>query len=590
MPNENVHCTEVTELPKIVDNGVNNNYGEWKMKSYHKLREWDLLKYIEGPDSVPPAIPTLIQPTEYHGLDENNVMATVRVPGNEIEYQNAIANARPWLIGNKTALVRIVAALPSHQLHLVQNVKYAKQAWENLCNVYQSRNSLHAATIKGQLMTHQCTSEMNVATWLNDMQNLYSLLCDLDVECMSDRDFALAILDLMPQDTSWRGFLSGLRAKVRDSDALGLPVDSTTFTTAIRDEHWYRHKDDHQNTSQIFSARVEAQKRSKAQKRSRPADIVATSTMPTPPHKRPRVRNPDSRCTNVHCRSKLSHDTADCIAYTGAKQGQYGEWWRGPWNIHLPESQRSKANNVPPKTHPAYSRWYSPTVNQTRTADNSTSTSTNTSLSRFTTAHIQSDDNIAQANSALTSGTNYYSQICDTVAHGTLPILNPTLPRDNACHHGSGVNRHVFHDRSAFEEYEPIAPLTVKGFGHNLSAVAIGQGSVRLEGRHKQTKCTILLTNVLHIPAAQTNLISGVQLDKAGVVSTLGHNSIFLSTNNEVIVSGTVVNDMYRLDVTIIIPNSIELASPPHIAPPSLALRIGPKHVGSDFYNASWDT
>ena len=35
------------ELPKIIDDGTNNNYGEWKMKSYYKLKEWGLLKYIE---------------------------------------------------------------------------------------------------------------------------------------------------------------------------------------------------------------------------------------------------------------------------------------------------------------------------------------------------------------------------------------------------------------------------------------------------------------------------------------------------------------------------------------------------------------
>ena len=34
-----------SELPKIIDDGTNNNYGEWETKSYHKLRDWDLLKY-----------------------------------------------------------------------------------------------------------------------------------------------------------------------------------------------------------------------------------------------------------------------------------------------------------------------------------------------------------------------------------------------------------------------------------------------------------------------------------------------------------------------------------------------------------------
>ena len=110
----------------------------------------------------------------------------------------------------------------------------------------------------------------------------------------------------------------------------------------------------------------------------------------------------------------------------------------------------------------------------------------------------------------------------------------------------------MFHDKSAFEDYKSIPPLTVKGFGQNLSATAIGWGTVCLVGHYNNKKCTILLTNVLHIPAAHTNLVSGIQLDKARVVSTLGHNSIFLSANNKIIVGGSIKNNMYCLNLNII--------------------------------------
>src|SRR5882672_1261403 len=65
------------------------------------------------------------------------------------------------------------------------------------------------------------------------------------------------------------------------------------------------------------------------------------------------------------------------------------------------------------------------------------------------------------------------------------------------------------------------------------------------------TKRIILLHNIFHIPAARSNLISGIQLDKAGVVSTLGNNSIFLSVNNNTIIIGTISNDMYHLNLTV---------------------------------------
>jgi hypothetical protein len=208
MPNnDNPHHTE---LPKLIDDGVNNNYREWKAKSYHKLCEWDLLKYIEGPESEPPYIPPLQQPAKYHGLNENDHIVTVRVLGNAAEHQLAVQNAKPWMTSNNITLSHIIATLPSIQLHSAQNAKYAKQAWENLHSVYQLQNSLHVATIKGHIMTYQCTPNMNTAIWLNDMQCLYNSLCDLEIEQMSDCKFALAILDLMPQDDNWWGFVSNL--------------------------------------------------------------------------------------------------------------------------------------------------------------------------------------------------------------------------------------------------------------------------------------------------------------------------------------------------------------------------------------------
>ena len=238
----------------------------------------------------------------------------------------------------------------------------------------------------------------------------------------------------------------------------------------------------------------------------------------------------------------------DCIAYKGAKQGQYGPWWRGPWNIHLPESQRSKENNVPPKTHPASSRSSQPTVNQT----------TDNSIDRSTTTPIHSDDYESQANLVASSDTVYHAWttgLDEGMIFTTLPVLNNHSPRDNSCHHDSGANRHVFHDRSAFQEYNIIQPLMVKGFGQNLSAVAIGRGTIRLETDDNNIqKHSILLQNVLHIPAARSNLISGIQLDKAGVISTLGNNSISLSVNNRVLVTGSVINDMYRLNLKIVPP------------------------------------
>ena len=95
---------------------------------------------------------------------------------------------------------------------------------------------------------------MDVAKWLDDMQELYNSLCDLDTDCMSDCEFALAILDLMLSDSDWQPFLSTLHTTVHNCDKQGVDIDSTSFITCIRDEHWHCHKDSYRNNSHIFSA------------------------------------------------------------------------------------------------------------------------------------------------------------------------------------------------------------------------------------------------------------------------------------------------------------------------------------------------
>src|SRR6266566_2224751 len=236
---------------------------------------------------------------------------------------------------------------------------------------------------------------------------------------------------------------------------------------------------------------------------------------------------------------------------------------------------------MPPKNHPLHGHWQVPTIHQTNMADNS--------LNRSTTAQIHSTD--SQANSSLAPNIYAWNTILhnyESVAQTTLPVLNPSLPRNNDCHHNSSANRHVFHDRLAFKDYEDIPPLTVKGFSHNLSATTIGRGMVHLEREYNGRRSQILLTNTLHIPAARTNLISGIQLDKAGIVSTLRCNTVSLSLNNKTIVINSIHNNMYRLHLKIAHPSSISLAS--QITPQSLTSRIAPKNVPSDFYTASWGT
>ena len=193
------------------------------------------------------------------------------------------------------------------------------------------------------------------------------------------------------------------------------------------------------------------------------------------------------------------------------------------------------------------------------------------------TCTVESSDPGLDIGATLISSSDVNFHAWSTLAdddhmHTTVNTLDPSLPHNDICHHNTGANRHVFHNRNAFETYEPTAPVTMQGFGHNLSTITTGCGTMQLESHCGSQVHNIVLQNVLHVPVAHMNLVSSIQLDKAGVMSTLGNGLISLMANGKTIVERRIVKDMYRLNLKIVPPNTILLAS--QLSTPSLILRV----------------
>ena len=170
---------------------------------------------------------------------------------------------------------------------------------------------------------------------------------------------------------------------------------------------------------------------------------------------------------------------------------------------------------------------------------------------------------------------SFDTHLDDEVIIATLPVLKHGDLHTDHCHYDSGANRHVFNDQTAFETYHRIQPVLVSGFGHDTSTLAIGCGTVRVQGQSENRSTTILLTHVLHIPAARSNLISGVRLNKVGVTAILGDDTATLSFRGQKIFDGTIYNDMFRLNLTIIRP-SAQRSLLSRIENPPLLPRIAP--------------
>jgi hypothetical protein len=336
---------------------------------------------------------------------------------------------------------------------------------------------------------------------------------------MLDQMFMLTVLGNISPDSEWHDLISHLRDRIGEYDAhqpKPIPITSAEFITGICDESWFHNQSSAQSNAYLFSARTTEEKRAP----KCPCAAEPSSTVAATPAKHLHIPN-DKTCTNPNCSGKRGHTFQECMVYGGGSQGKYTLWWRGPWNIHLPADQCCKANNVLPPSHPAYNKPGAPPKPTVYYAIDAGSAL----LWASPSPSPSTTDNEVHINTVTTNeipAHNCNMALDSDIIIASLPILDNAMTWNDACHHNSRANHHVFHDRATFEMYQPIEPLCVKGFSKGLVTMAIGRGMICILGWYGQCSCNIVLHNVLHIPAAHSNLISGTLLDKAGVSASVG--------------------------------------------------------------------
>jgi hypothetical protein len=389
---------------------------------------------------------------------------------------------------------------------------------------------------------------MDLDQWLLEMKRQYDTLSAIDEQLMTKQEFTLTILRNMPKTEAWRVIVNGYKSQIANYDKRGISIKPSEFISKIRDENWLYTKDNPQSSNYVFTARADAGK--KAQKWK----TIEQSSPESVKHARTDDSN-DKRQTCPNC-AKEGHGMAQCLMYKGGNAGNYPLWWHGPWNIHLPPEKRTQANRAKPSTLSASTK--SPTTPAAKAAV----CYVNPTADNISYAHITDADESDEDALSAETPTEF---ICNLQ-------LGNQGSRSDACYFDSGANRHVFHDRAAFTEYTEIGPLTVKGFDRDVTASAIGCGTVRLASHLAGRKTTLLLMNVLHIPTAHSNLISGALLAKKGVNILSAGDTFTLFSGVVTVASGVLHGDMYKLDVSIIRPPTQTQHAPPR----DLISRISP--------------
>lgn len=229
------------KLPKLVVKPNTHNYGEWSIQSEIQLVGHSLWKYVVGPESVPPTIPPLREPFIQKGKDKSGADSEVEVAGNVAECQKAIDDAKPWTEKNDLTRAIICQALANRQLHLIKHLPYASQIWQELRRTFLKPGSSISNTKKTALITYLCTPDMDVLTWLDDMQRLYEDLTDMDPTAFSDENLALLLASNLPETAEWRSLAGNLRDRVKQCNRAQppIPITSIEFIESITDEYYF---------------------------------------------------------------------------------------------------------------------------------------------------------------------------------------------------------------------------------------------------------------------------------------------------------------------------------------------------------------
>lgn len=299
------------QLAKLNDDGNQNDYARWIVKSKLKLRSLDYWKYIEGDESTPPTIPVLIPTTTRKSRDtKTNQMVEVTDDGNEADVEKAKKDAEPWYTGDLTALEMIVDAVPSHKVSVVALAEHAKDAWTMLANEYMPINRQRARYLYQAIMAYRCKPNA-VIDWLDDIRELYFELSNQDSSSMPDHVFGNALINLLPNTAEWREFNGSTRDKVLDAEANQKPLGSSEIIQMVKEHQWMLDAND----PDTMIARL------RGKRPASPAPVINTAHQP---HPAKRAKS-SLKCTNQFCERPNGHTIEDCFAYGGKKVGQYPE-------------------------------------------------------------------------------------------------------------------------------------------------------------------------------------------------------------------------------------------------------------------------
>ena len=125
----------------------------------------------------------------------------------------------------------------------------------------------------------------------------------------------------------------------------------------------------------------------------------------------------------------------------------------------------------------------------------------------------------------------------------------------------SAATVHVSPNREDFTSYHKYdSNRSIKAFGNN-TVDGVGEGDVLADLEHKGKTTRIQLTRVMHVPAAESKILSLRVLDQKGFESRIIGGRVRILRNEEILTEASVGGDLYEVKMKIIPPRDNIMAA-----------------------------
>ena len=247
-----------------------NNWMPWKRRILAVLRDQNLEEYIEE-NATPPVPADIAKPTD----EEKGLMKT-------------------WKQGDARARTRIELAIGDTEMIHISGANTARQMWEQLKMVKESRGRLGILATRRALYRATAADDFNMVDHISNLRKLQEEL-HLMGSMVTDEDFVMILITSLPE--AWDNYTSaylgssGNKPELRSHEIIAILLDED------------RRRNERSGTGTSGEAALQA--KGKGKKRD----------------------NSDKKCYN--CKKK-GHLQEDCWAKGGGKEGQGPKGRKGP--------------------------------------------------------------------------------------------------------------------------------------------------------------------------------------------------------------------------------------------------------------------